>query len=113
MLLYDAKRPEEWEPRILYAVMTDWRYGGKLTKPKPHEPFRVHRYMIPRIVRAIDPRMLATRVDQRLNTKAKVIGRVRSGSRDSDASLSAILCAPVRSARKTVHVNVAKPSQRW
>ena len=55
--------------------------------------------MIPRIVRTIDPRMPATSVGQRLNTKAKVIGRGRSGSRDSDASLSAVLCAPVQSAR--------------
>ena len=55
--------------------------------------------MIPRIVRAIDPRMPATSVRQRLNTKAKFFGRGRSGPRDSDASLSAILCTPVQSAR--------------
>ena len=55
--------------------------------------------MIPRIVRTIDPRLPATSVRQRLNTKAKVIGRGRSGSRDSDASLSAVLRAPVQSAR--------------
>ena len=55
--------------------------------------------MIPRIVTTIDPRLPATSVRQRLNTKAKVIGRGRSGSRDPDAALSAVLCATVQSAR--------------
>ncbi len=99
VLLFDAKRPEGLEPQILYAAMTDWVCGSKLTKPKAGEPFRLRRRMLLRIVRAINPRMLAAPPGERVRTKATVIGRGRGGPRDPERELSARLCAPVRSAR--------------
>ncbi len=69
------------------------------SRGKHRDYYNTRRHVILRIVRTIDPRLPATSVGQRLNTKAKVIGRGRSRSRDPDASLSAALRAPVQSAR--------------
>jgi hypothetical protein len=74
MLLYDHRRPDEFEPQILYTVLGEWRCGPKLPVPKEGELFRMKRSMAKRIVRAINHRT-DTPVGDRLATRAAVLGR--------------------------------------
>ncbi len=99
ILLYHPRRPDELEPQIVYAALTDWRRGTKQAKPKECEAFRIKRYMVARLVRIIHHRMSDTPVGERLESKATVVGRGHGGSRDADRALSARLCGPVRSVK--------------
>lgn len=50
--LYDASKPDAFEPQIEYAVMSDWAIGNA-TAVRPGDRFLLQRYMLRRIPRAL------------------------------------------------------------
>ena len=95
-ILYDRKRPDDVEPRIIYAGLDKWHCGTKQTKPKQNEPFRLRRYMAWRVIRAINHRTSAS-VGGRISTRAIVTGRGRGGPKNPELELSGCLLAPIES----------------
>ncbi len=95
-VLFDQIRPQELEPHILYMGMTDWGCGPKKTTPKAGQPFRLKRYMVPRVLRAFDHQS-GHGSGQRLSTKATLAGGRSSGPHTADRTLNCRLFGSVQS----------------